>query len=370
MKHLLLVENLDRYFLTHRLALAQRLQARYRVSVACAVRDHGAAIRAAGFDLYPLPLQREGMNPWHEWRLLRALDKLYRHLQPDLVHHFNIKPVIYGTLAARRLGIPTISTVTGLGQGFDQQQRLRYRLITTLYRLALSNPEVVVTFQNSDDRQLFVALGLVRELQAHLVRGSGVDTERFEPLQEPETPPIVLFAARLMFAKGVGDFVTVARRLQGQGLRFVLVGDPDSDNRDSVSAAKLASWRDEGIVELWGYCDDMPAVLSRASMVVLPSRYREGIPKILIEAAACARPIVTYDRPGCREIVEDGVNGVLVKDGDIDALASEIAALGRDDARRAALGAAGRQRVLDRFSIEQVTASFDRLYQQTLGLLE
>lgn len=366
MKHLLLVENLDRYFMTHRLALAQRLRQHYRVSIACAVRDHAEDIQAAGFELHPLPLQREGMNPRHEWHLLRTLNQLYQQQQPDLIHHFNIKPVIYGSLAARRLGVPVVNTVTGLGQGFDKSYRFRYALITLLYRLALHYPNSFVTFQNCDDRQLFVDLGLVPLTRTQVVRGSGVDAARFKPVSEPMQPPIVLFAGRLLHSKGVADFVEVARRLQDEGLRFVLVGEPDSDNRDSVSHAQLAAWQEAGLVEYWGYRANMPDILSQSSLVVLPSHYREGIPKILIEAAACARPIVTYDRPGCREIVAHETNGLLVPEGDLDQLVDAVRVLSHDPNLRQQLGQAGRQCVLDGYTIEAVAAAFTNCYQKML----
>jgi glycosyltransferase involved in cell wall biosynthesis len=367
---ILYVENLDRYFLTHRLAVVNTFRnTGFEVLVAAGESGWAAAIREQGIAFEAIPLVREGTSLVGEFRLLVSLMRLYRRVRPDLVHHFNLKPITYGTISTRLLGIPVVNTVTGLGQTFapERQSSTQFRIIKLLYLLALRKKDSRVTFQNPDDCHEFIKMGLIVPGKAQIVPGSGVDCRRFKPLHEPESPPIVAFAARLMWAKGVEDFIHVAQRLQGRGARFVLIGEPDPDNRDSVPVPQIEAWVQEGIIEWWAYQGDMPAALSRVSIVALPSTYREGIPKILLEAAATARAIVTYDMPGCREIVHDGVNGLLVPPRDRDRFTMAVADLLDNEELRRVYGQAGRERALNEFSHDIVYNQFLELYQDLLG---
>lgn len=363
---ILMVENLDRYFITHRLVLAKAIQAAgYEVIAASGGSEYAERIRAEGFQFHPLPLYREGTNPRDDLRLMGALRRLYAQVQPTVVHQFNIKPVTYGTLVSRTLGLPVLNTITGLGTTFAQPGLLT-TLIKNLYRVSLSYSNCMVTFQNPDDRREFIDLGLVDEAKTVLVLGSGVDVDRFRFIPETETPPVVMFAARLMRNKGVEDFITVARHFKAQNadVRFVLVGVPDPDNRLSISTAEIEGWVAEKLVEWWGYQSNMPEVLGRAAIIMLPSIYREGIPKILIEAAAVGRPIVTYDMPGCHEVVNHEVNGLLVPPGDVDGLIAATQRLLDDPALRQRYGHTGRQRAVDEFSAERVNGKFLQFYAQ------
>ncbi len=366
---ILYVENLDRYVLTHRLAVARYVQhAGFEVMAAAGETNRALEINQAGIPFAGIPLIREGTNPIRELYLVARLFRLYNRVRPDIIHHFNIKPVTYGTFAARLLNIPVVNTITGLGQSFDPERRdrVRYHVAKLLYRQALAYRRSLVTFQNSDDYQDFITLGLVPQQKASIVFGSGVDCDQFTSLQEPESPPIVAYAARLLWEKGIGDFVTLARQLGDQAARFVVVGEPDPDNRHSVPVSQIESWVQQGIIEWWGYQDQMPSVLSRASIVVLPSLYREGVPKILIEAAATRCAIVTYDMPGCREIVKDGLNGILVQPGDQEQLAAAVTLLLNQPELRQRYGQAGREHVLRHFSQKIVADSFIELYQRLL----
>lgn len=357
---LLLTVNDAGFFLSHRLPIARAARdAGYEVHVATAPSPAVARIVAEGFAHHPVPVSRRGLNPLAELRSVAALTRLYRRLRPDIVHHVTIKPVLYGGLAARLARVPAVvSAVSGLGFMFIRQN-LRHRIsrlpLHALYRLALGHPHSRVIFQNPDDFDHFTAAGWVRPESGVLIKGSGVDLAAFAPAPEAHSTPIVLCAARMLWDKGIGEFVAAARDLRARGVvaRFVLVGDPDPGNPTSVPPARLQAWQREGVVEVWGHRDDMAAVLQEAAVVCLPS-YREGLPKVLVEAAACARPIVATDVPGCREIARAGENALLVPVRDARALADAVARLVADPALRQRLGERGREIVEAEFSLERV----------------
>ena len=372
-KKILFVVNDAPFFLSHRLPLALAARAvGYEVHVATPRSARVEIILSHGLQHHVIPLSRQGMRVFTELRSMAALWWLYRRLQPDLVHHVTIKPVLYGGLAARLAGVPAmVSAVTGLGYVFANQSgqavRLR-RFVKEAYHLALGHPHSRVIFQNPDDQALFIGDGLVSPERASLICGSGVDLSVFASRDEPKgDPPVVMLASRMLWDKGVGEFVEAARCLRGEGVaaRFVLVGDSDPGNPSAVPKEQLESWRDHRVVEWWGARDDMPATLAQAHLVCLPS-YREGAPKVLLEAAACGRAIVTTDTPGCREIVKQGVNGLLVPVRDGVALAGAVRRLLDDPEERQRMGAAGRRRAEQEFAIEKVIESTLDLYRDLL----
>lgn len=370
MSRLLYTVNIPRFFVSHRLPLALAARdAGYEVHVATAGADaeNIAAIRAAGLPFHPLPLSQHGTNPYGEWATLRALLRLYRELQPALVHHVSIKPVIYGGLAARWARVPAVvAAMSGLGYvfiGADARARVLRQIVKPLFRAALATPNTHMIFQNPDDRQQFIQLGVIQPERTALIRGSGVDMTRFVPTPEPDGLPVVMFAGRLMWRKGIGAFVEVARRLHGRA-RFVVVGYAEATSPDTVAETQLRQWVEAGWIEWWGQRDDMPQVLAAAHLVCLPSTYGEGVPKVLIEAAACARPIVTTDTPGCREIAQDGENGLLVPPDDLPALTAAVAQLIGDKALRQRMGQAGHRRARDAFSLEHVVSATLALYER------
>ena len=370
MTRLLYLVNIPRFFMTHRLPLALAAQqAGYEVHVATSRYDEAntARIQAAGLPFYPLPLRQHSTSPLYEAEALRAVNQLYRTLKPDIVHQVSVKAILYGGLAARRVGIPAVvNAVSGLGYVFaakGPKAALLQRGVKQIYRAALRHPNSVTIFQNPDDRDFFVRSGLIDAARTVVIKGSGVDMAAFQPQPEPEGLPVVLFAGRLLWQKGAGEFVEAARRLQGRA-RFVIVGFGEAGNPASVSPEQLEAWRQSGLVELWGYRDDMPAVFAQAHIVCLPSSYGEGVPKVLIEAAACGRAIVTTDTPGCREIVRHDENGLLVPVHDADALCAALAALIDDPVRRQQMGQAGQQLARAEFSLEQVNAQTLALYER------
>ncbi len=359
--------------MSHRLPLALAARdAGFEVTVATRVGEHGDAIRTAGFNLIPFEWSRRGMNPLRELSVLIRLVMLYRREKPDLVHQVALKPVLYGSFAARMTGSPrVVNAIAGMGFIFSSTAllaRLLRPLIVSAYRLMLGGRGRLLILQNPDDQKLLVGAGVIAAEQVRLIRGSGVDPQRFIVSAEPVGIPLVMLASRMLWDKGIAEFVDAARRLRAEGIaaRFILVGDTDADNPAAVPPAQLEAWRDEGVVEWWGRRDDMPVVLAAVNLVCLPS-YREGLPKVLLEAAACGRAIVATDVPGCREIVADGDNGLLVPARDAVALTAALSALLADPARRQRMGQRGRERVLAEFSEARVVTETLAVYLELLS---
>lgn len=370
---LLYVVNIPRFFYTHRLSLALAAQAAgYEVHVATSDADADSIERIcqAGLPFHPLPLAQHGTNPLMELRTLAALLALYRRLRPQIVHLVSIKPVIYGGVAARVMRVPaTVGAMSGLGYVFigdDWKRRVIRMGALPLMRFALGGGNARMVFQNPDDQARLLALGVLPPEKAVLVKGSGVDPQRFRPQPEAAGQSIVLFAGRLMAQKGLLTFVEAARRLRGRA-RFVVVGIPEPTNPSAVSPEQVAAWAQEGLIEWWGQRDDMPDVIAQAHVVALPSVYGEGVPRILIEAAACARPIVTTDTPGCREIVHHEDNGLLVPPHDVEAFVRALERLLSDPPLRQRLGLRGRERVLAEFTLQHVNDQMLSLYAQLLS---
>jgi len=372
-RKLLFVVNDGPFFLSHRLPLAEAArEAGYEVHVATPEDAGTARIKDRGFAFHPIPLVRSGTRLSQEAGSFLALLRLYRALRPDIVHHVTIKPVLYGGLAARLARVPAVvHAVTGLGYLFVARTLKAAALraaAKAVYRVALRHPRSRVIFQNRDDMAFFQEQALVRPGQAVLIRGSGVDMAAFAPRPEPEGTPVILFASRMLWDKGVGEFMGAARRLRERGVeaRFVLAGDTDPNNPAGVPADRLASWRACGLAEFRGQCAQMAGVFAEAHVVCLPS-YREGLPKVLVEAAACGRAIVATDVPGCREIVQPGVNGLLVPARDEAALADALQQLIEDPGRRRAMGRAGRRLAVEAFALDRVIAGTLGLYSDLLS---
>lgn len=367
---LLFIINDTTFFLSHRLPLAiAARQAGFEIDLAALDSGGLDQIGEHGIAFHPLAVDRTGINPLRDVRLFCQLLALIRAVRPSLVHTVTIKPVIYGGIAARLLRVPClVSAVSGLGTVFVEGGKstlLVRRIVLGLYRLALAHTNSCAIFQNPEDRDRMIGANLVASDRTVLIRGSGVDVEMFRPVPEPPGVPLVIMPARLVWPKGVGEFVEAARLLRKSDVkvRMALVGEPPAHNRASVPQAEIEAWVAEGIVEWWGYRSDMPEVYASCQIVCLPSFYGEGVPRALIEAAACARPIVTTDIPGCREVVRDGDNGLLVPPRAPEAVALALRTLVDDQRRRVEMGNRGRQRAIAEFSL-------DRVIEMTLALYE
>lgn len=363
---LLFVVTEDWYFVSHRLPLAMAAQAAgYEVVVATRAGQQAEVIRNAGLGLIPFALSRRGGNPLRE---IFALWRLYRREQPDLIHHVALKPVIFGSLAAWLARAPAqIHAVAGLGWLFTSSRSL-VRLARPVVRWGLARlldrQHSLTIVQNPEDQALLERAGVSSD-RLRLIRGAGVDTRVFQPGEPPVGPVCVVLASRMLWDKGVGEFVEAARILSGSGLnaRFVLVGEPDPANPASIPESTLRMWNGQHGMEWWGRKDNMPAVLNAAHIACLPS-YREGLPKSLLEAAASGLPIVTTDVPGCREVVQDGVNGLRVPSRDAVALADALRQLITDSALRQRMGMQSRLLAERAFASEIVVAQTLALYRE------
>jgi glycosyltransferase involved in cell wall biosynthesis len=369
----LFVVNSADFFVSHRMALGvAALDRGHDVHVATPVGPGAERIARAGMTFHEVPLHRSAARPGPELLSVVSLVRLYAALAPDLVHHVTIKPVLYGGLASRLLKVPAVvHAVSGLGYVFLARGRVaavRRALVRSAYRSAFRHPNLRVIFQNEDDRDDFVRERLVRPDDTTIIRGSGVDLTEFTPSPEPPAPVTVLFPGRMLADKGVRELVDAARvlRREGHSLRVLLAGPTDRANPASVSEAELHGWEREGVVEWLGQRDDMPTLFRSAHIVCLPS-YREGLPKALLEAAASARAIITTDVPGCREVVREGDNGLLVPVRDALALATALRRLCVDAAERARMGARSRARAEAEFSVERVAGQTMHVYDELLA---
>ena len=367
-RRLLYVVNNPAFFLSHRLPIALAAKdAGYEVHVATMAGAASADIVSHGLRHHEIPMSRSGKNPLQEAATLVALWRLFRKIQPDVVHAVTIKPVLYGGIAARVAGVPSyVAAVSGLGfifmrerQGFDF---LRWAALK-LYRLALGHRNSRVIFQNTNDRDVLLRAGAVRQQQIELIRGSGVDLERFVPVPEPEGSVIAVMVARLLTDKGVREFVEAARMVSARrdGIRWVLAGALDSGNPAAITAQELQAWQSEGLIDYVGEQTDVAGLYARSHIAVLPS-YREGLPKSLIEAAACGRAVVTTDVPGCRDAIEANRTGLLVPPRDAAALASAVQHLADDAVLRRQFGEEGRRLAERAFDIRQVVQRHLEIY--------
>ncbi|RTZ40655.1 glycosyltransferase [Candidimonas sp. SYP-B2681] len=368
-RRLMFVVNNPAFFLSHRLPLALGAkEAGFEVHVATMDGPSVPEILAHGLVHHVIPMSRSGRNPAQEVQSIYALWKLFRRLQPDVVHAVTIKPVLYGGIAARLARVPAyIAAISGLGFVFsDRDRRFNFlRLAATgLYRLALGHPNSRVIFQNVNDSEVLRRARVVRPEQVVLIRGSGVDLNEFQASPEPDGPPVAIMAARLLFDKGVAEFVEAARMTAGDasGLRWLLVGAPDPGNPASISELEFASWQREGFVQCLGERSDIAALYQQSNIAVLPS-YREGLPKSLVEAAACGRAVVTTDVPGCRDAIEPGISGLLVPARNARALADAVLRLAREPELRHKMGAEGRILAEQEFDIRKVVQAHVGLYE-------
>lgn len=370
-KRLLLNVNVAWFFLSHRLAIARAAHAEgFDVHLAADVASdaEAAALRGENLTFHRVRLSRGGLSPARDFGYVAQLARVVRKVRPHLIHNVTAKPIVYGTLVARSLGVPRIlNAVSGLGYAFSGggKRLLASRLVTMAYRVALRHPGVRVIFQNTDDLQVFVNAGILHPDQAVLIRGSGVDLQAFPVTCEPPGPPQVVLPARMLRDKGVVEFAHAARLLRSRGsaARFLLAGMMDEANPAALGPEELQALQRNNGVEWLGHVTDMPGLMSSSHVVCLPS-YREGLPKALIEACASGRPIVATDVPGCRDVVTHQVNGLLVRPRDARALAEALQRLLSDPGLRIRMGAAGRRRAESEFDVATVVqATLDEYYR-------
>ncbi|NKD56048.1 glycosyltransferase family 4 protein [Haematospirillum sp. 15-248] len=366
----------DWYFCSHRLPLAVAArEAGYEVTVVTRINQFAEVIRASGLRLVPLQrMRRAGTHPLQELASLWELWGIYRREKPDLAHHVGLKPVVYGSLIARLMGVRgVINALAGLGFVFSSGRlfaRILRPVIKAVFFCLLKRRNIRVIVQNERDRDVLTEEVGIDSPSVRLIRGAGVDLRLYSGRLPSVQPPLVVLIARMLWDKGVGDFVEAATRIRDAGChaRFALVGIPDPENPTSVPESQLRAWNDDGTVEWWGYRADIPAVLEMASISCLPTFYGEGVPKALIEAMACSRAIVTTDIPGCRELVASGRNGIVVAPHDVPALTAALETLIRDPERCRQMGIAGREMVEQSLSLERVIKETLSLYMELVPI--
>ncbi len=363
--------NSARFFLSHRLGLATEAKERgYQVFVLCPPGAEVPKIQELGFEVKTIGLSRKGTQFIAELQTIVRFYKALRKIKPSIYHGFTIKPVIYGALAGRLAGVPKIfCTITGLGYVFiDENKRARIlrKIIGALYKTVFRSSKVNVIFQNTDDRNLFIDRGWTRGEQSHLIAGTGVDLKAFFP-EEPSTTSTVkiLFPARLLAHKGIAELVRAGETLNSQGKNFLIsiCGDLDEQNPSHVTEKEITTWKQLPFLQFLGHQQKMRDVFVAHDIVCLPS-YREGIPLALMEAAACAKPIVTTDSPGCRDVVNNGENGFLVPVKNVHELTRTLGILLDSRELRLRMGQASLAKAQAQFNKEHVLQKHFDLYKK------
>lgn len=369
MRKVLFIVNIDSFFISHRLPIAiQALENGYDVHLACSDSGFFDLLQQKGITVHRIHLSRSGMNVFSEIKSLISIYSIIKNVNPDIIHCITIKPVIYGSILSRFCFVKKrVFSISGLGYVFIENSlkvRLLRRIVSYLYRLGLNNSFSTVIFQNSDDMNMFIKLNIVKHKSSRLIKGSGVDLSLYQYKPINNASVTILFLARLLLDKGVIEFCEAAKILTEKypNVEFVLVGDLDPDNPNSMSSFELAHYSTNGFVKHYGYRTDIPNVISASNIVVLPS-YREGLPKSLIEAAACGRPVITTDVPGCRDAILPNVTGLLVPAQNISLLVSAIEELILFPHKAREMGLQGRIFAETTFSIDDVVASHFEIYE-------
>ena len=362
----------DWYFCSHRLALGVAAKkAGADVVVATQINDHRGEIEAAGLRVAPITMQRSGRNPIADLATIQQITQLYRREKPDLVHHVALKPILYGGIAAKRAGVPAVvNAVAGMGFMFISKSlfaRMARPFIVRAQSALMNRRNTRTILQNPDDEALYTEIFGVAQERITIIPGAGVDIDEFSVTPEPDGTPIAVCVSRMLRDKGIHELVSAARQLREKdvGLVVRLVG-PTDDNPASIPKATLEAWSRDGIVEVAGPSNDIAGEYARAHIAILPS-YREGLPKSLIEAASCGRPIVATDVPGCREVCIEGETGYLVPARMVEPLANALERLAVDPALRQRLGTNARRNAETVFAADIINAQTISAYEELLA---
>lgn len=370
---LLFVFSDDRFFWSHRLPIAEAALANgYEVIIATGVYKYAEEIRSKGFRLIPLKLTRKTGSVFTELSAVRQLKQIYSQERPDIIHQVAIKAVLFGSMAA--LGgpdVPIVNALTGLGYLVASSSANATVIRSVVWKVLgffFRRPHQLLLVENEQDKELLVGKLRVASEKIVVTRGSGVNVNIFRAVPEPDGVPIVVLASRMLWIKGVQEFVNAAQILRTRGVsaRFVLAGDSDHNNPSCVPRQQLLDWQTSGAAEWWGHQEDMPGMFQKVNLVCLPSHGGEGVPKVLMEAAACGRAIVTTQVPGCRDIVQQGVNGLLVGPKNVIALADAIERLVENRNERQQMGHYGRQVAIREYSEDAVIRETLELYGRLL----
>ena len=369
---LLFIVNVDWFFISHRLPIAlAALENGYEVHIACGITERKSELEALGIVVHPLSISRSGTSLLKELKVIKEMNAVVKHVSPDVVHLVTIKGAVYGGLVTRFKNINVrVVSISGLGFVFIDKgfkARILRFLVTKLYRIALNSLNTKVIFQNENDKAIFIANKIIKPVQSLIIRGSGVDLETYKYLPEPAGEKVVMFLARLLKDKGLVEFCDAAITLKKSKFkgRFVLVGYIDIHNPNSLTKEELNKYVNSGDIEHWGFSTNVSEIIGQSHIMVLPS-YREGLPKSLIEAAACGRAVITTDVPGCRDAITPNVSGILIPVKSSNAIVSAIEELCNNDEKRIAMGRKGRTLAEACFDINDVIETHLKLYKGTI----
>ncbi|SFV60126.1 Lipid carrier : UDP-N-acetylgalactosaminyltransferase / Alpha-1,3-N-acetylgalactosamine transferase PglA; Putative glycosyltransferase [hydrothermal vent metagenome] len=351
-----------------RLGLIKALQKEGYKVIAIAPKDeYSKKLEELGIKHYDIEMNNKGTNPFEDIKLIFDFYKLYKELSPDVILQYTIKPNIYGSIGAKMAGVPVISNISGLGTVF-LNDNISSKIARMLYKFALKFPEKIF-FQNKDDRELFISLGLVAKNKTDLLPGSGIDTQKFKPIKVERDDKRVkfLFVARLVKDKGLVEYVEAARQFLGNDkVEFCILGAFYNANPTAIRASKIQEWEEKGFVKYLGTSDDVKTVISEADCIVLPS-YREGLSRVLLEAASMAKPIITSNVPGCKEVVDDSVNGYLCEVKNANSLAEQMKKMHLlSNKERYEMGRRGREKVIKEFDEKIVIQKYSEVIKSLM----
>jgi len=372
MKKLFIIVNVDWFFLSHRLPVALSAQkAGWNVTIVTADTGKLKDISALGLKVIDLPMSRSGMNLKEEFGTIRFLTKLYKHEKPDVIHHVGMKTILWGTLAAKFAKVNgVVNAVSGLGGFFADNKNLLVKIMPKVLRYSHRRLNLLVIFQNQEDEAMFVKKGIIKREQSRFIKGSGVNLNEFCYTHEPgESKIIILLTARMIVEKGVFLLTEAAERLRSvyqDKAEFWLVGGLD-DHPNAITKEQLDAVCDGKYIKWLGYRKDVKELLQKSHIVAFPSYYMEGLPKSLIEACAIGRPIITTKSIGCKDTVDDGINGYLIPPKDVDALTEKLMILIDDAAMRQKMGNAGRQKAENEFSLDEVVEKHLCIYDELVS---
>lgn len=367
--HLLMILNDIDWFWSHRLPLVKAiLEKGWSLTLATAGASRDQGVKDLGIQTLDLPDHINAYNPFLHISIIGTIKKAIEQTQPDIVHAITIRHAFYAGLAARLIGYkPLVLTVAGLGSLFSRKsfKALCVRvIIKPLLRFSFNREGVFLIFQNPDDQKALTENNIVKASCTTVIKGSGVDIQEFQPAPIIQNnKPVVVFASRLLKEKGIEEFIAAARALKDRA-DFVVAGDVYEKNPHSLTRKDVQAWHDEGAIEWLGQHSDMASLFARSSLVVLPSYYGEGVPKVLLEAMACGRAIITTDLPGCRETVDHESNGLLIPGQDVDALVTAITKMLDNPDLLKIYGDAGRRKVEGEFTTQAVVEKTLSVYHQ------
>ncbi len=371
MKRLLFIVNVDWFFISHRLPVAiKAINEGYEVHIATKVTDKLNVLKNHGLIVHPLNLHRSKLSLLSIVKEFLNIYSIIKLVKPSILHLVTIKPVLFGGIASRLIKTPSVvSAISGLGHVFSKKGIIGFlqrKVASFLYFFALSHKNQYIIFQNKDDRAKLLKNTNLHYQKTVIIHGSGIDLTLYKAKPMPVEKPVVLFASRLIADKGIREFVKAARIINKDNIvaRFILAGSPDSLNPSSITQGELNEWSEKKYVEVLGYCEDMVSIISSSNLVVFPSYYGEGLPKILIEAAACGRPIITTDHPGCRDAIKNNLTGLLVPVKNIKNLVDSINYMLSNPTVCAKMGKEGRKWAEEMFDINKVVARHLTLYNE------